>query len=179
MSACSCAGRRACRSASRAGAEPHPGTAMRLTAAVDIDASPETVWRCIDDPALIVRWVEGALEHRYLDPRDPAHPVGQRFVQRLQQGKKVTEFTGTLIAFEPPRHFAFTIPSPAYSSEAHFRLAPLDGSRTHVDYAIDVTLHTATAKVAGVLLRLPLAFFVPKQMRRLKALAESIAGATA
>ena len=31
-------------------------------------------------------------------------------------------------------------------------------------------------KVAGVLLRVPLAFFVPKQMRRLKSLAESIAG---
>jgi hypothetical protein len=73
-------------------------------------------------------------------------------------------------------HFAFTIPSPAYSSEAHFRLTPLGAAGTHVDYAIDVALHTATAKVAGVLLRVPLAFFVPKQMRRLKALAESIAG---
>jgi len=149
---------------------------MRLTAKIDIDAAPETVWRCIDEPALILRWVEGALEHRYLDARDPARPVGQRFVQRLQQGKKVTEFTGMLIAFDRPRHFAFTIPSPAYSSEAHFRLSPLGPARTHVDYAIDVTLHTATAKFAGALLRLPLAFFVPKQMRRLKALAESVAG---
>ena len=152
---------------------------MRLTAAIDIDAPLETVWRCIDEPALIVRWVEGAIEHRYLDPRDPAQPVGQRFVQRLRQGKKVNEFTGTLVAFERPRHFAFAIPSPAYSSEAHFRLAGLDRSRTHVDYAIDVTLHSATAKVAGALLRLPLAFFVPKQMRRLKALAESLPGEAA
>jgi len=151
---------------------------MRLTAKIDIDAPPETVWRCIDEPALILRWVEGALEHRYLDARDPARPVGQRFVQRLQQGKKVTEFIGTLIAFDRPRHFAFTIPSPAYSSEAHFRLSPLGPARTHVDYAIDVTLHTATAKLAGVLLRLPLALFVPKQMRRLKTLAESVAGET-
>ena len=149
---------------------------MRLTAAVDIDAAPETVWRCIDEPALIVRWVEGALEHHYLDLRDPAHPVGQRFVQRLQQGRKVKEFTGTLIACERPRHFAFTIPSPAYSSEAHFRLTPLDAARTHVDYTIDVTLHTVTAKLAAVLLRLPLSVFVPKQMRRLKTLAEGIRG---
>jgi uncharacterized protein YndB with AHSA1/START domain len=147
---------------------------MRLTARIDIDAPPEAVWRCIDEPALIVRWVEGAVEHRYIDARDPAHPLGQRFVQQLKQGSKVTEFTGTLIAFDRPRHFAFTIPSPAYSSEAHFRLTPLGAARTHVDYVIDVTLHTAVAKIAALLLRLPLSFFVPKQMRRLKALAESV-----
>ena len=132
---------------------------MRLTAAVDIDAPPETVWRCIDEPALIVRWVEGALEHRYIDPRDPAHPVGQRFVQRLQQGKKVTEFTGTLIAFERPRHFAFTIPSPAYSSEAHFRLTPLDAvaharrlcDRRHLAHRDGEGRRRVAALAAGVL----------------------------
>ena len=149
---------------------------MRLTAHIDIGAPPAVVWRCIDEPALILRWVEGALEHRYIDTRDPAHPVGQRFLQRLQQGKKVTEFTGTLIAFDRPRHFAFTIPSPAYSSEAHFRLSPRGAAGTHVDYVIDVTLHTTLAKLAAALLRLPLSFFVPKQMRRLKALAESVKG---
>ena len=61
--------------------------------------------------------------------RDPAHPVGQRFDAAAAAGQKVNEFTGTLIAFERPRHFAFTIPSPAYSSEAHFRLTPLRGRR--------------------------------------------------
>ena len=60
------------------------------------------------------------------------------------------------------------------ASFAHFRLTPRGSSGTHVEYAIDVTLHTTTAKLAAALLRVPLAFFVPRQMRRLKALAESI-----
>ena len=151
---------------------------MRLTAQIDIEAPPAVVWRCIDEPELIVRWVEGAVEHRYLTPRDPAHPVGQKFLQRLQQGRKVVAFEGTLIAFEPQRHFAFTIPSPSYSSEAHFRLAPQGADGTHVDYAIDVTLHTSTARIAGALLRVPLGFFVRKQMRRLRALALDVNGGT-
>ncbi|MBC7734640.1 MAG: SRPBCC family protein [Bacteriovorax sp.] len=147
---------------------------MRLTAAIDIDAPAATVWACIDEPDKIVRWVEGALEHRYLGLRNPAQPAGQKFVQRLAQGRKVTEFEGTLIAAEPLRHFAFRIPSPAYSSEAHFHLADLGTNRTHVDYVIDVTLHTLKAKAGAALLRVPLAFFVPRQMRRLRALAESL-----
>ncbi|MBS0448759.1 MAG: SRPBCC family protein [Proteobacteria bacterium] len=152
---------------------------MRLTAAIDIAAPAEIVWRCIDEPEQIVRWVEGAVEHRYLGPRDPAHPVGQKFVQRLKQGSKVSVFEGTLIAFERLRHFAFVIPSPAYSSEAHFRLSAQGPERTHVDYAIDVTLHTGKAKIAAALLRVPLGFFVKKQMRRLEALALSLHGAGA
>jgi uncharacterized protein YndB with AHSA1/START domain len=150
---------------------------MRLEASIDIPVPPGVVWRCIDEPDLIVRWVEGALEHRYVTPRDPAHPVGQRFVQRLKQGPKVTEFEGTLIACEPPRHFAFTIPSPAYSSEAHFFLSPRGAGETHVDYRIDVTLHTLKARIAAFFLRVPLSFFVPKQMRRLRELAIAVAGA--
>ncbi|MDB5818665.1 MAG: hypothetical protein JWQ11_2305 [Rhizobacter sp.] len=152
---------------------------MRLTAAIDIDAPAEVVWRCIEEPALIVRWVEGAVEHRYLGERDPANPVGQKFMQRLKQGSKVTTFEGTLVAFERPRHFAFVIPSPSYSSEAHFRLTPRGRSGTHVDYSIDVTLHTWQARVAATALRLPLSFFVPRQMRRLQALALMLNGTTA
>lgn len=147
---------------------------MRLTASIDIDAPAAIVWSCIDEPDKIVRWVEGALEHRYVGEPDPAHRVGQMFVQRLAQGSTVTEFEGTLIAFEHLRHFAFRIPSPAYSSEAHFHLSSLGPSRTHVDYAIDVTLHTLKARIGAALLRVPLWFFVRKQMRRLQALAVSL-----
>lgn len=147
---------------------------MRLTASVDIDAPADVVWSCIDEPDKIVRWVEGAVSHEYVGERDPDHPVGQRFRQELRQGPKVRSFEGTLTAFEPLRHFAFRIPSPAYSSEAHFHLTSQGDRRTRVDYAIDVTLHTTKAKIAAALLRLPLTFFVPKQMGRLKRLAESL-----
>ena len=147
---------------------------MRITTSTEINAPAATVWACIDEPDNILRWVEGAVEHRYITPRENGHEVGQRFVQKLMQGPSVREFEGALIAFEPYEHFAFRIPAPAYSSEAHFRLTPLGPSKTRIDYAIDITLHTAKAKAIAALLRLPLTFFIPKQMRRLKRLAESL-----
>ena len=40
-----------------------------MTASAEIDAPPEVVWRCIEEPEQILRWVEGAVTHRYLDDR--------------------------------------------------------------------------------------------------------------
>lgn len=146
---------------------------MRITCTMDIDAPAERVFACVDEPDLILRWVEGAVSHRYTTERDAANPVGQRFVQRLRQGKDIKEFEGTIIAFERPTHFAFSIPSPAYSSIARFRITPRGADRSTVAYSIDVTLHTWPARIIGTLLRLPLGLFVRKQIGRLKRLAET------
>ncbi len=101
----------------------------------------ETVFACVDQPEHIVQWVEGAVEHTYISDRNPANPVGQRFRQRLRMGKSVKEFHGEIIAWEYADAFRASIPSPAYSSEAHFRISPNGPTRSTVDYSIDVTLH--------------------------------------
>lgn len=147
---------------------------MRLTTTIDINAPAEVVWACIEEPEKILKWVEGAVGHRYLTPTEDGPKIGRQFEQKLQQGKDVVTFIGTVTHCEEPQHFAFHIPSPAYSSDAHFRLASLRPDLTQVFYSIDVELHTLKAKIVGFLLRLPLTFFVPKQLRRLKQLAESL-----
>ncbi len=150
---------------------------MRLTATVDINAPAEIVWACVEEPDKIVQWVEGAVGHRYITPVENGVIVGSQFEQKLQQGKEIVTFIGTVTDCQQPQRFGFHIPSPAYSSDALFQLTPLSDETTQVDYSIDVELHTLKAKVAGFVLRLPLTFFVPKQMRRLKQLAESLTAA--
>jgi uncharacterized protein YndB with AHSA1/START domain len=139
-----------------------------------VDASADTVFACVDDPEHIVQWVSGAVEHKYVTERNGDSRVGQRFRQRLKQGSGIREFDGEVIAWEPPTHFGLSIPSPAYSSEAHFRITPEGPIRSTVRYTIDVTLHSPVAKVLGPILRLPLGLFVKEQIRRLKVYAESL-----
>jgi uncharacterized protein YndB with AHSA1/START domain len=143
---------------------------MRIVQTVVIAAPRSTVWACIDDPSLIVRWVEGLVSHRYLDERNPSNPVGQRFEQLLGKDGSM-RFVGTLNAFERPEHYAFSIPSSAYSSDVHFRLRP-QGDGTLLEYTIDVVLHTMVAKTVGTVFRPLIRLFVRKQLRRLKTLAE-------
>lgn len=145
---------------------------MRLTARVEIEATANAVFACVDEPEKILGWVEGAIAHRYTSERGTS-AVGQTFHQTIMQGPKPRDFDGTITVFAPPTRFGFAIPSPAYSSDVLFRITPLGPNLTRVDYSIDVTLHSLAAKLIGTLLRIPLGFFVRKQMRRLKRFAET------
>jgi uncharacterized protein YndB with AHSA1/START domain len=147
---------------------------MLLRCRTKVNASAETVFACIDAPEHIVKWVGGAVDHVYLTERDPTNPVGQRFLQKLKMGNSVRDFEGTIIAWEKPTHFGLSIPTPAYSSEAHFRISQEGPARSTVDYSIDVTLHTLAARVIGTALRFPLGFFVQNQIGKLKSYAESL-----
>ena len=106
---------------------------MLLRCKMAMNASADTVFDCVDEPEHIVQWVEGALEHTYISDRNPANPVGQKFLQKLRMGKSVKDFYGEIIAWEASTHFGLHIPSPAYSSEAHFRITPNGPTRSTVD----------------------------------------------
>jgi len=137
-------------------------------------ASAETVFACVDRPEQIVQWVEGAVDHVYISERNPANPVGQRFLQKLRMGKSLKEFQGEIIAWEAPTHFGLYIPAPAYSSEAHFRISPDGPTKSTVNYSIEITLHKAIVRLLSPLLRIPLTLFVKKQIGRLKRHAEKV-----
>jgi hypothetical protein len=147
---------------------------MLLRCRTEVNAAAETVFACVDEPEHIVQWVEGAVEHTYVSERNPANPVGQRFLQKLRMGKSIKEFHGEIIAWEYPIHFGLHIPAPAYSSEAHFRISPNGPTRSTVNYSIDITLHKAVVRMVSPLLRLPLTLFVRKQIGRLKSHAEKV-----
>ena len=147
---------------------------MLIRCKMAMDASAETVFTCVDRPEHIVQWVEGAMEHVYVSDRSPTNPVGQRFLQKLRMGKSIKEFQGEIIAWDAPTHFGLHIPSPAYSSEAHFRISPDGPARSTVNYSIDLTFHKAIVRLLSPLLRIPLTLFVKKQIGRLKRHAEKV-----
>lgn len=152
---------------------------MLLRCKTAVNAAAETVFACVDQPEHIVQWVEGAVEHAYITDRNPANPVGQRFRQKLRMGKSINEFHGEIIAWQAPTHFGLHIPAPAYSSVAHFRIIPTGATQSTVDYSIDITLHKPIVRLLSPILKIPLTFFVKKQMARLKRYAETVQAHTA
>ncbi len=147
---------------------------MLLTCSTIVEAPPATVFTCVDAPNHIVGWVGGAVEHVYLSERGTQAPIGQRFRQRLRQGGTIRTYEGEIIAWEPATHFGLRIPAPAYTTEAHFRIAALGAERSALDYTIDIVLTSRSAKLLGPIMKLPLRFFVRKQIGLLKDYAEAL-----
>ena len=147
---------------------------MQLNCSVTVDAPPATVFDCVDVPHHIVGWVGGAVEHTYLSDRGIGGPIGQRFRQRLRQGRTIRIFEGEIIAWERAAHFGLRIPTAAYTTEAHFRMAAVGARCSTLDYTIDIALTSRLAKTLGPIVRLPLRRFVRQQIAALKAYAETL-----
>jgi hypothetical protein len=147
---------------------------MNVKCIVEIGAPADLIFACVDEPDKIEKWVEGIVDHKYTAARNEANPVGTPFHQRLKQGKRVLEFDGQIIAWEKPTHFGLRIPTKSYSTDAHFHISPVGQRSSRLEYTLEVTLNSLGAKVIGSLIRMPLGFFVKRQMNRLKHLAEAL-----
>lgn len=147
---------------------------MRIACSARIAAPAATVFACVDEPDHIVQWVGGAVEHTYLTARAPVSAVGQKFRQRLRQGRSIRVFHGEIIAWEPHEHFALRIPSPAYTSEAFFYIVSTSSDQCVVDYTLEIDLHARAARILGPMLYAPLWFFVRQQIGRLKSHAQVV-----
>ena len=147
---------------------------MLLNCSTTVEAPPATVFTCVDAPQHIVGWVGGAVEHSYLSERGAEGPVGQRFRQKLRQGRTIRTFEGEIIAWEQAAHFGLRIPTAAYTTEAHFRIAPLGSERSTLEYTIDIALKSPLARTLGPIVELPLRRFVRQQIGSLKAYAEAL-----
>ena len=102
-----------------------------------VDAPPERIWQLIDDPALMAEWFAFA---------DRMELVAGRGLGRKQRlhghwGKKQSEVDQEIVAYDPPRHFAWRHeaerlngkPAPRFAAETVFSiLLEPNGERTRV-----------------------------------------------
>jgi uncharacterized protein YndB with AHSA1/START domain len=145
---------------------------MNETFSMVIAAPAERVWALIDDQENLKRWMDGLEETTYPDGIDRSRPVGTRFVQRIREGGRVSEYQGVVTAYDRLKHLGIEIGNRAFTMAVDYRLTPVpDGTR--LDY-------TAAMKRGGGFVRIMVVLFgwltrkiLRKQMTKLKALAEA------
>ena len=145
---------------------------MNETYSMDIAAPAERVWELIDDHENLKRWMDGLEDTSYPDGLDRNRPVGTRFVQRIREGGRVSEYQGTVTAYDRLKHLAIEIGNRAFTMAVDYRLTPIPAG-TRLDYS-------AVMKRGGMFITIMTALFgwltrkiLRKQMAKLKALAEA------
>ena len=145
---------------------------MALTCSVEIKATIDKAFECVEDPDKMKQWMDGLEETIYTSERDPANPVGTKFKQRIREGGRVQEYEGELLAYEKPKHLAVRIGNKHFQAVADYRFTPT-AAGTRLDYSCDVTCHSVFVKVMGFLFGWFMKRILRKQMAKLKLLAES------
>lgn len=145
---------------------------MNETFSMVIAAPVERVWALIDDQDNLKRWMDGLEETTYPDGLDRSRPVGTRFVQRIREGGRVSEYQGVVTAYDRLNHLGIEIGNRAFTMAVEYRLTPVPGG-TRLEYS-------AVMKRGGGFVRIMVVLFgwltrkiLRKQMARLKAIAEA------
>ncbi|HLS46874.1 MAG TPA: SRPBCC family protein [Gemmatimonadales bacterium] len=145
---------------------------MNETYAMQIDAPVERVWELIDDRENLKRWMDGLEETTYPDGAVAGKEVGTRFVQRIREGGRVSEYQGVVTAYEPERHLGIRIGNRVFTMRVDYRLAPEAGG-TRLDYSALMERGSAFVRIMSVLFGWFTRRILRRQMARLKAVAEA------
>lgn len=139
---------------------------------LEIDAPVERVFALVEDPEQMKLWMRGLEETVYPTKRSRPDQVGARFTQRIRQGRRIAEFDGEVTAYDRPHHLAFRIGNERFAFDVDYRFGEL-GGRTQLDYTATGSDATGLARPAGTFFAWVTRRIAAKQMRRLKAVAES------
>lgn len=147
---------------------------MHRTASVTVPVPLSQAFAWLDEPGKLKQWVSGLEEVTYLKPGIP-RGAGTRFLCRLRQGIRVTEYQGEVTAYRPPNELALRLSSRRFALDIRYRLASRqEGTWIEQTVVLDSPSRPARLMLplAGPLLRLHQA----RQLARLQAAVERAAG---
>ena len=138
-----------------------------LTHSVEIDRSPEDVFRYVTDPSRFSEWQDQVVSARRLD--DGAMDTGSRISLTRRMGKREQTMTSELTEFTPPRSYAFRVTDGPVRAIGRGVFEPLDeGRRTRFTFDLDFEGHGIGKLLVPLVVRRQAAKELPETHDNLK-----------
>lgn len=145
---------------------------MRIERKLRINAPVERVWTMIDDDRNHAKWMPNVIGIRYPDGRPQGDPVGTRFVQRMNENGKVSEYEGEVTAYEPGRMLAVRLLPEAFTITVCY-VVDGDEDWTLLQYACQMRARSIKGWMMMRLGSKMLESILEQQLTRLKFVAET------
>ena len=146
---------------------------MAVAETILIAAAPECVWALIDDPEMLPLWMPDVIETVYPDGRPAASLVGTRFVQRVRDKGRVTEYQGVVTGYEPGHYLAIDLTQPMFRISVGYRLSPAP-TGTRLDFTGDLSMHNPMMNLMAIAAWPLTSSILKRQIAGLKRVAESL-----
>jgi len=108
---------------------------MKVRVTTVIERPQQHVWSFFEDPEKLKLWVPGLVELRITSPSP--HGPGSTYVMRMKEGRRVRDYQGETLVWDPPRRVKEHLWGEHLLSvrlmTADYRLEDL-GERTRLDY---------------------------------------------
>jgi uncharacterized protein YndB with AHSA1/START domain len=148
---------------------------MNCTYTLDIDAPIAKVFSLVDEEKNLKKWLDGLEETIYPEGLDRAKAVGTKFKQRIKEGSRVKEYDGEVIAYDKPQHLAILLGNKQFTVKVDYRFTA-NGTQTRLHYSAEIIRAGWFVRLMGKLFAGFTKRLLDKQMKKLKALAESADG---
>ena len=139
---------------------------------LNITASSDKVFGLIEDPKARKQWQKGLEETTYTHVPEGDSPVGTRFVAHIREGRRLREYPGEVVAYEPGTLISVQMDVPQFTLTNTYMVIP-KGESSQVEFVALVVFRSPLAKVMSPLASLMLGSIMKRQLHALKALAES------
>lgn len=114
---------------------------MLCTCCLDINSPIERPFECVDDPEKLKGWMQGLEGMVYVEPYDPARPLGTKLKQKLREGGKVKEYDGEVTDYERPHRLGVKVFCPQFSVQVDYRFTATSATTTRLDDQAEITPH--------------------------------------
>lgn len=151
---------------------------MNINYSTEINAPSNVLWTWLDDSEKIKLWMKGVEDD--VPTSDGPRRVGSTFRMKIREGRKVTEYDGTITAYEPCRYLAIDMVGGCMgpmTMHVDYRLEEVGAGRTRLDYSCRASDVPALWRALGLLFRPMVKMQLKGFMRTLKMRAEEEANA--
>ncbi len=147
---------------------------MRLEHSIEIDCSPDQLWPWLTEPDRQMQWMHGVISNE--PTSEPVNEVGSTFLMKIKEGKRVTDYNGTITTFEQPRKLGVKLVGSCgkgspMEMQVDYALTDL-GGRTRLCYDADWETIGFVMKLFTPVMYVMGKIFIKKFFKSLKTLAE-------
>jgi hypothetical protein len=138
---------------------------QQIEASIEIDASVETVWATVHDPAVWVEGIDWVREAWWEDDHPPGR--GSVYAERAKPGPKESIYRWELTVFEPPRRAVHSHASGELQADLEVLVEPITDGRTRYTQRMHIRALPVFRPLGWVLERTAVGWKMQRDLERM------------